>query len=44
MNNEGIEEECLYHIPGFFYDKKREVTSFQSLRNNSGIGIPIKDI
>lgn len=44
LDDEGMEEESLYHIPGFFYDAKREVTSFQSLRNNSGIGIPIQDI
>lgn len=43
LDDEGIEEESLYHVPGFFYDVKREVISFLSLRNNSGIGIPIRD-
>lgn len=43
LEDEKIEEDSLYHVPGFFYDVKREITSFFSLRNNSGIGIPIKD-
>ncbi len=44
LNDEGIDEDALCHVPGFFYDVKKEVISFKTLRNNSGIGIPIKDI
>lgn len=35
--------EILKHIPGFFYDNKKEKFSFMLLKGNSGIGIPIKD-
>lgn len=44
LEDEGLDEEILYHVPGFFYDVKKERITFQSLRNNSGIGIPIKDV
>ena len=44
LKADGKDEDFLYHIPGFFYDNKKERTSFMLLKNNKGIGIPIKDV
>lgn len=40
---DGKDESFLYHIPGFFYDVKKEKLTFMLIKNNGGIGIPIKD-
>ena len=44
LKKDGKDEDFLYHIPGFFYDNKKEKPTFMLLKNNKGIGIPIKDI
>ena len=43
MKKLGIPENTLHHVPGFFFDKKKEKLSFATLKNNSGIGIPIRN-
>lgn len=43
MREDGVDENLLYHIPGFFYDVKKEKSTFMLIKNNGGIGIPIKN-
>ena len=44
MKKDGKDLDLLFHVPGFFYDNKKEKTIFMLLKGNSGICIPIKDM
>lgn len=44
MKKDGKDLEMLFHIPGFFYDNKKEKITFMLLKGNSGICIPIRNL
>ena len=41
---EGIDEQVLQTVPGFFYNKKTDKYEFSVLKNCEGIGIPIRNV
>lgn len=41
LMKEGLDIDVLKHIPGFYYDIKKDTYTFSKLKDTTGIGIPI---